>query len=310
MNFKHRLEDIVVRAIMLDEPVVVVEGRDDRQIYQKMAHQIAKKLKVHPIDAFEDYHAGCESVIKAIYQLQSKFLEDSNYTKFLLGIIDRDSRPYKSLKPDEIDWRVLKGLFVLKYYSIETYFATPFNIVRLIEKWTYATQNDVNEAIINFILYNVNDSIEGLYYISLDALKQECLGADEYKAVLSYAQDEGSKVTEENSRNYLIQRIYNTKKADLDNFAIEKGLTIEDIRFIARGKWFLYNFVYRALNHIQKIHGKFLAGEFVKLYYGDIFKMKNELSPKEFTKIAYHDILNLIDEKECADIILKINGLG
>jgi hypothetical protein len=300
-----------VRAVMLEEPVVVVEGKDDRQIYQKMAQLIPKKLKVHPIDAFEDYHAGCENVIKAIHQLQTQFASDSNYIKFLLGIIDRDSRPYKSLKSNEIDWTSLKGLFVLKYYSIETYFATQQNMIRLIEKWTYATQYDINEQIINFVLSNVNDSIEGLYYISLDALKQECLGTSVYKAVLGYGEDEtGSKVTEERSRNHLIQKIFNTKKIDLDSFAIEKGLTIQDIRFIAKGKWYLYNFVYRVFYHIQKIHGKCLGGEFAMQYYGDIFKMKAELSPKQLNEIVYHDILNFIDEIECADILLKINSLG
>jgi esterase/lipase len=44
MNFKHRLKDIVVRAVMLEEPVVIVEGKDDRQIYQKRAQLIPKKL--------------------------------------------------------------------------------------------------------------------------------------------------------------------------------------------------------------------------------------------------------------------------
>ncbi|MEY4934998.1 MAG: hypothetical protein RIS64_1357 [Bacteroidota bacterium] len=77
MNFKHRLQDIVVRAVMLEEPVILVEGKDDRQIYQKMAQLIPKKLKVYSIDAVEDYHAGCESVIKAIHQLQDKFASDS-----------------------------------------------------------------------------------------------------------------------------------------------------------------------------------------------------------------------------------------
>jgi hypothetical protein len=132
-----------------------------------------------------------------------------------------------------------------------------------------------------------------------------------YKAVLGYGEDEtGNKVTEERSRNYLIQKIFNTKKVDLDAFAREKNLTIHDIRLIAKGKWYLYNFVYRAFYHIQKIHGKCLAGEFETSYYGDIFKMKAELSPKQLSEIVYQDILNFIDETECADILLKINELG
>lgn len=307
MEFKHRLVDTLVRARMIKEPFVVVEGKDDRQIYSRIAVEINKEVKVHAVAEFKDFHAGCENVIQCLSQLQAKLASDETNRRYVLGIIDRDSRPYKGdTTPD-----TLINLYILKYYSIETYFATHTNLARLIEKGTYATIKDIDKEILDFVLDNIPPSYPVLYYISLDALKQECLGVDAYKAKVGYGDDDtGSKVSRQ-FRDHFEQNFLPLSKADLDAFAEQKGISIEQLKLIAKGKWYLYNYLYRAGFHIKKLHEKCLAKElFSSQHYGDIFKLRIERNADQLVDIFYQDILQFIDHEECSDIIEVINALG
>lgn len=138
---RYDLVRLLNRAIQLNKPFLLVEGKDDPQIYDRIAEKADKQVDIFPVNMVEDYASGCDNVIKAIDKLQPKFDERPENEHLVLGIIDRDSRPYRPLQEDEIDYRTLKSLFILKYYSIETYFATRNNLKKLIEKLTYLSVN-------------------------------------------------------------------------------------------------------------------------------------------------------------------------
>ncbi len=125
---KYDLFELLNVAITMNKSFLLVEGKDDKQIYARIAKKANKDFDIYLINSIEEYAEGCDSVIKALAKLQPKFLEREDNIQRVLGIIDRDSRSYRTLRSHEIDYQSLKGLFVLKHYSIETYFATRTNL--------------------------------------------------------------------------------------------------------------------------------------------------------------------------------------
>ncbi|WP_373552179.1 DUF4435 domain-containing protein [Haliscomenobacter sp.] len=298
MEFKHRLVDTLVRARMIKEPFVVVEGKDDRQIYSRIAVEINKEAKIHAVAEFEDFHAGCESVIQCLTQLQAKLANDETNRRYVLGIIDRDSRPYKGDTTPE----TLINLHILKYYSIESYFATKKNLVKILEKITHATFRDIDDEIIEFVLNHIREVYEPLYYVSLDALKQECLGADNYQAIISY----GAEMNLDKLR-HLATKILPMNKMDLDAFASEKGIDFTNLKLVVNGKWMLRIYLFRAREAAVSIDEKWRNKDLrSQTPYMSYFKLKTD------HKIAdlHQDALQFIDHEECSDIIEAINTLG
>ncbi|MCU0446077.1 MAG: DUF4435 domain-containing protein [Microscillaceae bacterium] len=334
---KYDLSDILVEAIKNNEPVVIVEGKDDRQIYYKLTQSINPNIQIYQVNEFDDYGAGCENVIDAITKLQPKFAERADNIKYILGIIDKDSRPYRGTMPDQ-----LQGIFVTKFYSIEAYFATgcisnllPItlsfgegrvrqkkrvnlkcalatrkNLANLIAKITYQSPHNITSEILDFVEKNINNSIENLYYISLEALKNACV--ESYLTALSYDEN-ATRVSEKAGQEYLINQIL-PKKAELEQFAIDKTITIQDIRHITKGKWFLYNYVYRAYHHIQQLADKCKNIEITQCasckvgnYEDCLYKLKKGNYPIEN---LYDDILEFVDFDEMSDIVDVIKRLG
>jgi hypothetical protein len=106
MIFKYSLEDCFAKAIMDKTPIVIVEGKDDRQIYQRIANAINVDLSVYQVNEFEEFGPGCYNVIAAFTRIQPKYGENERNIKWVAGIIDRDSRPYRGQLP------LLTGLFI------------------------------------------------------------------------------------------------------------------------------------------------------------------------------------------------------
>ena len=165
MTLKYDLFDIFAAAIMNDERVVILEGKDDYAIYTEIAAKSNPNIIVYQVNEFENYQAGCTGVIACLEFLQAKLTENSNHANKILGVIDRDARFYRNEIPN------LLGLFVTKYYSIETYFATTNNLRKLLSKITYSPINDINETITDFVQTDFQNSLEILYLLSLEALK-------------------------------------------------------------------------------------------------------------------------------------------
>jgi len=179
MQTKRNLEAAFTRAVMLNEPMVIVEGKDDYQIYQNIARKINPAIEVFQVNEFENYTEGCRGVIDCMEVLQAKFDEKAENIQFALGILDRDVRPYRGELPDH-----LQGLFITKYYSFETYFASKENLRKLIAKITYTTAQDIDDQTLDFVLSETENPFSTLYLISLEALKNSCV--PEYSNLLGY----------------------------------------------------------------------------------------------------------------------------
>ena len=92
---KYDLYELLGIAIQTNTPFVLVEGKDDPQVYYRIAKKANKEIDIYPINTIEEYASGCDNVIKALHKLQAKFEERDENIHRILGIIDRDVRPYR-----------------------------------------------------------------------------------------------------------------------------------------------------------------------------------------------------------------------
>jgi hypothetical protein len=305
MLFKYDLFDILAVSIMNHESMVIVEGKDDYQIYQTIAQEVNSQIQVYQVNEFEDYEAGCTGVIKCLTALQPKFAERPDNIHKILGIIDRDVRAFRGEMPNH-----LLGLFVTKHYSIETYFATTSNLRKLLHAITYSPMQDIDDQLLTFIQTDFNDSIETLYLFSLEALKKACVSS--YDANLGYDDSPNKLTGSDFKRN--TEPIIRAKEADLSRFATNINVSKEDIRLIAKGKWYLHWFVHHVYPKIKGLKADCKAAN-VKQCRS--CRVGNEQDCLLKMKEAHYQLsvlqgflLNFIDQEECADIITAFRRLN
>ena len=304
MNLKYDLFDMVSASIMNSEPIVIVEGKDDYSIYQTIANSINSQIQVYQVNEFENYEQGCTGVIKCMEVLQPKFGERPDNIHKILGIIDRDTRYFRGEIPDLI------GLFITKHYSIETYFATPENLRKLISKISFQTQQDINNDVLQFVQSNFESSIDTLYLLSLEALKNAVIVG--YDSSLGY-DDSPNKIS---APHFLreVMPILTAKKHDLDAFAVLVDVTANDIKMIAKGKWYLHWFVKETYPRIKALkeqcrNGIIMQCRSCKVGNFDdcLFKTRQENYNLEILK---DDLLMFVDVIECEDIIAVLSRLN
>ncbi len=303
---KYDLFDLLNVAIITDTPFVLVEGKDDPQIYYRIAQEINKKIEVYPINTIEEYSSGCDNVVKAIFKLQPKFEERPDNINRLVCIIDRDVKPYRELGEFEIDYTQLKGLFILRYYSIETYFATKRNAGKIIEKLTYIPAEMIDNDLLQFVEKDFISFNPILYLVSLEALKNAC--TKNYATIVGYEDD---SIKDSNRIMFLYSQI-ETKRYELELFATQKGVCIDDIKKICKGKWYLYHYVNKLNDkiktlqtHCQNNHIKQCKSCEVQHYEDCYYKYKTGYQPIGL----YNDIFEYVDTEECDDIIRRLNQL-
>lgn len=309
MIFKYDLADLLTESIIRKTPFLLVEGVDDIQIYENIAEKIDKKIDIYIINNIKEYDtAGCDNVIKAIYNLQPKLAERADNIYHFLGIIDRDARPYQGVQEGEIDFTQLldKGLFMLKYYSIETYFATRNNLRKIIRKHTSLTSDMITEELLNLVETEFNNIKNELYFISLEALKNACI--TDYDGIVGYSNDQ---INEERRRQYFNQQLIE-KRNDLNAFAADSELTENDLKQICKGKWFLKNYIHKTYSKIQSLSSLCVANR-INQCQSCIAQNHNSCLYKHIqgynVSNVYNDILEYVDDAECEDIIGRIRML-
>lgn len=305
MLFKYDLFDILAVSIMNHESMVVVEGKDDYQIYQTIANEVNPQIQVYQVNEFEDYEAGCTGVIKCLTTLQPKFAERPDNIHKILGIIDRDVRVFRGEMPSH-----LLGLFVTKHYSIETYFATTSNLKKLLHAITYSPIQDIDDQLLTFIQTDFKDSIETLYLFSLEALKKACVSS--YDAKLGYDDSPNKLTGSDFKRN--AEPFIRAKKAELNTFATDINISKDDIRLIAKGKWYLHWFVHHVYPKIKGLKADCKAANIkqcrscrVGNEQDCLLKMKEA---QYQLSVLQGFLLNFIDKEECADIISAFQRLN
>ncbi len=311
---KYDIHEVLDMAFREKMPRIVVEGDDDRLIYTKIAEKAGKTVEIYPvewIDGLAKERGNCGMIIQAMQQLQPKFEENP---KWILGIIDADARDFRPISPkfpDEGNFRSLFNLLVLKYYSVETYFANAENLKKLFAFMSYALEVEIGAEMLQFLAENHENDTEFYYYLSLEALKRA--NEDTYISVgnISYGGDERFDETYK-------QRIFpklQAKKVDLDTFALQKNISLTHLKQICKGKWYLWNYVYRAVFQVDKlIKACEKYPHLPKCANCEVDKSKCNYRMKQPYKSAisllYNQMLTYVNESECEDIINAMKQLG
>jgi Protein of unknown function (DUF4435) len=304
MKLKYDLFDMVSASIMNNEPLVIVEGKDDYQIYQNISNLVNSKILVYQVNEFANYEEGCTGVIKCLEVLQPKFAEREGNINKILGIIDRDARYFRGEIPQ------LAGLFVTKHYSIETYFATENNLRKLIIKTSFLTQNDIDNDVLDFVQTDFINSIDTLYLLSLEALKNACVRG--YDSQLGY-DDTPSKIS---ATDFLrgVMPLLNAKREELNRFATSLGISISDIKLVAKGKWFIHWFVLKTYFKMKELRGACRNETITQCrscrvgnYNDCLFKMKQDTYRIE---ALIDDLMTFFDTSECTDISVALTRLN
>lgn len=326
MKPKDDLNAVFNTATMTKTPCVMVEGIDDRSIYENVTKKLGINIDVVHVSLLEDYHAGCEGVIKCIQKLQEKFIIAPDTEKYFFGIIDRDTRPYEN--PTEFEEiQQLKKLFILKYYSIETYFATPKNIEYVVSKITNAINSDITQKVLDFLQKTQNDNLKTLYYLAIDATKEHCeqnKEGEKHKARKNL--ESKNTVSEDKSlksfKDFLDLETNHLKEV-LDDFAQLHQITFGDYKKIIKGKWYLHYFCYKIFQQLTILSKKETEfSDFEKIFqdenptekrtgnYEPIFKLKTASDWNNASLTINTHIFSEFDEQELADIITELRKLG
>ncbi|MCM3170767.1 DUF4435 domain-containing protein [Paenibacillus sp. MER 99-2] len=242
---KHDFEELITEAIMSETPVIVVEGRNDIQIYNYLVNQSEKNCWVEAVENIEGYTEGSGGVIDFITDVQGKLEEREENKKYILGIVDRDARYYRGEIPN------LESLLILEYYSIESHFVSTNNLRKTICHLTDAHERLLDHRTISYIESKLhNNEFDNLYYIALDALKVAC--DEQYIGIVSYGLEAGNIFSKERGKD-IIREIFK-RKSQLEAFAEEHEITIGDLRKIAKGKWILYVYTNFLTHLIKELH--------------------------------------------------------
>ncbi len=282
------LKSIFVQAEMEGKPIIIVEAMNDRRIYETLAKErLNKEVLAYSANYFVECNAdNSENVIKAITMLQADFNDEKKLQK-VLGIIDRDTTYYKN-PPKWVEINQLKGLLILKHYAIETYFATSYNLSKLIAAITYATPTEI-AGVLPILSQKIAQTNPILYYIALDALKERCYGQNMYQAFKKIKDVRLNEII--GGIAHFEATILPNIQKELDAFAAEKEITIDMMKKIINGKWYLFHFVKKS-DEALKSHTTFT------------YRMSLE------HKSLYEMIMNYFDKNEFKDIIDRLQKLS
>lgn len=300
-NMEYDLEELLTAAIMLDKPIILVEGSDDIKLYENLLNNINKECDVYAIENVDSYSEGCDEVIRAIKDIQNKINENPHNERYILGIIDADVRPFRNEIPK------IKGLFVLKYYSFESHFITRSNLKKLISEITCNGNKSISEELLDYCESDLEKRFKELYYYSLEALKNSV--TNNYNSIVVYSDNAGMLYS-----NYHLSKI-KAKKRTHDYFANKHSLkyNLISLKSIAKGKWLLFYYSSSILSKLKNLKdackNKLIAPcQFCKK--GNYNKCLRKLNGTYDVKQVQNKLLNIYDRDELKYIYDRFNLLG
>lgn len=240
---KNDLEETVIAAFMCKQPVIIVEGQDDIKFYDNIATLNRLSIEVQAIETIDGYTEGCEQVCNAMDEIASLVQKDNRLKKYVMGIIDRDVRQYLNNVP------VKDNLLVLKYYSYETHLITDMTLKRLLEQLTKIPGALITQDVVDWLTQDFANQSNELYYFSLEALKKMCDST--YQADITYGLDGGAVIG--GGKRYRWSLIQ-SKINDLDQFAVVHSISKNDLKYIAKGKWFLATWCDYLIKKVKILH--------------------------------------------------------
>ncbi|MEL0577510.1 DUF4435 domain-containing protein [Pectobacterium punjabense] len=225
---KYEIGEVLNQAIMTNSISLIVEGTDDIKIYEALAINLGKTVAVFPIGCVEGYSPGCGHVVPAMNEVREMPEGDREYSKYILGIIDKDVKDFRM----EIPLNPL--ILTLKYYSLESHFINESVIKDVLIMNTKTPESLLSDDFIGGVFNELAEGSENLFLLTLEALK--CSLDSSYEANFQYGFSEGRIFSIEDQRKIL------EKKDSLLYFADSIGLTgsMQDLKTVTKGKWLIH----------------------------------------------------------------------
>lgn len=294
-------------AIFHKKPLVIVEGKDDpkkfRNIFEKSSNKkpLIKASELINKNEAEKYGAGYKGVSAIIKDLFDNPIHNKNdLFKYILGVIDKDSSKY--CERTGCDYPIL---YVLKYYSIESYFISKESIGFIFDFLIDGENHNLTDQIFenNYEKFKIF-ALEQLYYPSLEALKLSCV--DGYDCIGGYSTHPS------HIKNMVKDDLYLPKISSLDSFALDKNIQKNfDFLFdICKGKWFLARFIEFSLSESGKLEN--LCSDSVKCDYcaenlSDkcVYKVEGVIHANAIEKYLFNSLPKMDAYKEFDDIVSR-----
>lgn len=244
-------DEILNMAVMTKVPVMIVEGPDDIPIYERIVQSEDLEFDVYASQTILTQRPGCDGVIEHV-KLIREVCPDMDIEKYIVGVVDRDARVYRNEVPED------PAIFVLDFYSIESYFLNRDTVKGLILKVTRATNKLVRDEDCNNLFERIKQQLFSFYYVGLEALRKAI--DPNYNACLGYSWSSKS------IRRRGLDQELNNKSASLDLFADSLGVSDSwaDLLRICKGKWLLEYFSELLYYEIKGLPDMCDAGEVQK----------------------------------------------
>ncbi|RKT91118.1 UNVERIFIED_ORG: hypothetical protein C7432_3621 [Pantoea allii] len=238
-------DELLNEAIMSKTPILVVEGVDDVPLYENLCFSLGGNHEVIAIQNLKGKHGGSKSVVNFIEEVNMLGFS-GELEKYIIGVIDRDARFYRG------ELNALPGLFVLKWYSMESHFITHDAIKVVLGQCTGLSRKLITDELINNIYDEIMELIMPIYFVGLESLRNAC--ENEYASLASY-----SMSIDHLKNTGAFDKIL-TKKQELDEFASSKSIdsSVNGLFEVCKGKWLLNEFSSILIKKIKSL--KFRCG--------------------------------------------------
>ena len=266
------------------KPYIMVEGKDDIAFYENLVESIDKDYVVKPIGRYKD-SSNCTAIIEFMEELD-EVLNKDEHRKYFLGIIDGDARKHRGTLPKENSL-----LYILQYYSWESYFINQEVVEKSIKKFLKTRSLLTNEVI--KIVYTEHIEKYLLDELWLCALKRLKDGDSDEKC------NQDVSINRLDKDSNFIQQLKDLED-ELSKFATDNNLNcnIETLLEITKGKWGLKFFVKKYLQVLKKLPNLCKDGVILTCDYCKDNDVKNclyELKAHYKEEHIRADIINLTD---------------
>ncbi|WP_156001833.1 DUF4435 domain-containing protein [Saprospira grandis] len=254
MMISNDIHECLAAAIMAGSPTILIEGKDDEEVYTNISNELGLTLEFLPIDFVDTTGYGvlgnCDQLVASLRDLDNS-CKDPKWIKFIGGVIDLDSRSFAN----QIS-RPPRNLYILKMYSIESYFVNQESFI--------AVFNSLNSAPISNALkdsyYNDFNSFfapveEELFWVATEALQNVC-GANPSPEI-TYGVDFSFKgymqAPSVNPKRQIVDRIQAKKEALRSWLNNAFSTAVIQKQLIIKGKWWLSVFLDIIVEYAKKL---------------------------------------------------------
>jgi len=239
---KLSVEQAITKAVMINKPLIIIEGKDDLPIYSELIDN-KNNIEIKPIECFDNCSSGCKEIERVVNVINYKYPSKHNIYNYFKGIVDLDTKKYRS------EEKKRDGILYLKTYSFENSFVNKKSLSHLIKILTNASEKDLNNNIYDIVIDEINKHIENFHYITIEALKNSV--EHSYNGVIGFSSGYEKALLNNRDLNSILE-----KKQELDAFTKIKNIkpySILDMHLYCKGKWHLRYFISEASKAIASL---------------------------------------------------------